>query len=775
MAAPEWLEQDNGSAVPGPARATRSQQPRRPGQTTPDQTTPGQRTPGQTTPGEGVPFAAAEAKSGAPLAAPEPASGTPGVRQGFAGAAVSSGQGCSVLVSTAGLLLEQCAGAFDPVVLAQLDAALAHELAAGACRRAEDAAARLGQQIRAGAPAGNLADLAHYVSAARGTATKAQSQAAAATDVVLALGGTTGAGPTDPAPVPGAGKPAGRGLAASGGTRRATGAGPTAGPSAIPDRTANATANATANETVNGTANDTANGAVNGAVNGEAAARGPAGFDGAVVAAVDPSALVDVIARLEEVKNAAAAAQAQAEALFMAQQRLAQARAGVVREKLGKGVAEQVALARHESAARGRQLCGLAQVVVREMPHAMAAFSAGILSEYGAGILARETACLTLEHRAAVDALVCADQGLLATMGNRELGAAAKKAGLALDPAAVAKRYARAESERYVSLRPAADGMTLLTALLPLRQGVRALHLLTRIADAAKAAGDERGTGQLMADTLLHRLTRHDPCTTDTPETDNIPEPGSTAGTAGTAGGAGAGVPGNRLCTTVSEPDVALELVMTDRALFDGASDPALLVGHEPIPAPAARALVYGTPDGGPPAAPPGGPPAGQPGGQPGGQVPGQVPGQPPGAGPAYSPRVWLKRLFTHPESNALLAMDSKGRLFPEGMKEFLRLRDQTCATPYCDAPIREYDHIKAWAAGGETSIANGQGLCTACNQAKEAPGWTTTTNQTNTTSETSTTGETSQTTVTTPTGHSYVSTAPPLPGPTRRQRTRQR
>lgn len=69
-----------------------------------------------------------------------------------------------------------------------------------------------------------------------------------------------------------------------------------------------------------------------------------------------------------------------------------------------------------------------------------------------------------------------------------------------------------------------------------------------------------------------------------------------------------------------------------------------------------------------------------------------------------------------------LLAMDSRARLFPDGMKEFLRVRDQRCQTPYCDAPIREYDHIKAYAAGGPTTTDNGQGLCTACNQAKEAP-----------------------------------------------------
>ncbi len=106
-------------------------------------------------------------------------------------------------------------------------------------------------------------------------------------------------------------------------------------------------------------------------------------------------------------------------------------------------------------------------------------------------------------------------------------------------------------------------------------------------------------------------------------------------------------------------------------------------------------------------------------------------------------------------------------------MKEFLRLRDQRCATPYCDAPIREYDHIKSWATGGQTSVDNGQGLCTACNKAKESPGWASEPigphHQPPDTGPNST--ALPERTITTPTGHSYVSTAPPLPGPTRRQR----
>jgi hypothetical protein len=45
---------------------------------------------------------------------------------------------------------------------------------------------------------------------------------------------------------------------------------------------------------------------------------------------------------------------------------------------------------------------------------------------------------------------------------------------------------------------------------------------------------------------------------------------------------------------------------------------------------------------------------------------------------------------------------------------------------PWCGAPIRHYDHIRPVRDGGTTSAENIQGLCEACNQAKEAPDWTT-------------------------------------------------
>jgi hypothetical protein len=66
-------------------------------------------------------------------------------------------------------------------------------------------------------------------------------------------------------------------------------------------------------------------------------------------------------------------------------------------------------------------------------------------------------------------------------------------------------------------------------------------------------------------------------------------------------------------------------------------------------------------------------------------------------------------------------------------------------------------DHIVPWAEGGPTTAANGAGLCEACNHTKETPGWTSRPRP----------GPRHTIALTTPTGHTYHSTAPPLPGRT--------
>ena len=166
---------------------------------------------------------------------------------------------------------------------------------------------------------------------------------------------------------------------------------------------------------------------------------------------------------------------------------------------------------------------------------------------------------------------------------------------------------------------------------------------------------------------------------------------------------------------------VALQVVMSSEALLGGHHDSAQLSGAGPIPAGLARELVADAMDSGASAT--------------------------------------LRRLYAEPGTGALVAMDSRARFFPAGLADFVRLRDQFCRTPWCNAPIRHLDHVTAAEDGGATSEANGQGLCAHCNHAKQAAGWRSRARP----------GPRHTVEVTTPTGHSYDSTAPPaiaaLPG----------
>ncbi len=118
-----------------------------------------------------------------------------------------------------------------------------------------------------------------------------------------------------------------------------------------------------------------------------------------------------------------------------------------------------------------------------------------------------------------------------------------------------------------------------------------------------------------------------------------------------------------------------------------------------------------------------------------------------------------LRRVYAHPATGALTAMESKSRCFPVGLGRFIDVRDRTCRTPWCDAPIRHRDHVKRHTEGGETTADNGAGLCEACNYAKEGDGWTAQ-------PEPKTRAQLHRYEIKTPSGHRYRSTAPPLPRP---------
>jgi hypothetical protein len=395
----------------------------------------------------------------------------------------------------------------------------------------------------------------------------------------------------------------------------------------------------------------------------------------------DESILVERIGELERLKAAAAAAQARAAAALDASRRATEAANGVPAARRGRGVAGEVALARLDSPSRGGRHLGFAKALVHEMPNTLAALERGVLTEWRATLIVRESACLDIEDRRALDTELCSDADGLVGMGDARVAAAAKAVAYRLDPRAVVDRAAHAEGERTVTIRPAPDTMTYLTALLPVAHGVATYAALRRAADSS---GDARSRGQVMADRLVECVTGR--------------------------------------ATAVATP-IAVNLVMSDEALLGGGSSAAIVAGYGPIPAAVARRLVSAAVD-------------------------------------DRSSRATLRRLYSHPRSAALVAMESRARLFPRGLARFIDMRDQRCRTPYCDAPIRHRDHATPDARGGPTSVANGQGMCERCNYTKEAAGW----------QVTAQVGESGTHTAefVTPTGAHYRSTAPPAPGPVR-------
>ena len=407
--------------------------------------------------------------------------------------------------------------------------------------------------------------------------------------------------------------------------------------------------------------------------------------DGAEIGDADR---VSLLSELEALKATAAAAQARVTAAYAASHTADLIAAGAPIALARRAVGSQVALARRESPTRGDQRVGAARALTQEMPATLTALTEGRISEWVATIMVRETAVLTLEHRAAVDARLAGD---LPRLSATQVARAARRVSAELDAAAIVARIERAVAARRVSIRPAADGMAYLTVLGPLHETVGAYAALRAHADAVvtgQAAEEPAGRGRsaVMADTALQRLSGR--------------------------------------ATGQAQP-VEIQLVMTDRALLGvgdptrATSEPAHLPGHGPVPASQARAWA---------------------------------------ADPAAA--VWVRRLYTTPDGRDLTATDSRRRLFTGGLRRMLVLRDQTCRTPYCDAPIVDADHTAAHHAGGPTTLANATGLCQRCHHTKDTPGWRVDTISAEAPGSPPHTIE-----VTTPTGHRHRSTAPPILG----------
>jgi hypothetical protein len=137
---------------------------------------------------------------------------------------------------------------------------------------------------------------------------------------------------------------------------------------------------------------------------------------------------------------------------------------------------------------------------------------------------------------------------------------------------------------------------------------------------------------------------------------------------------------------TADQVPIAAQVLLADTTLLGMDDEPGWVRGHGPVPADVARHLIENSHEEG---------------------------------------LATLRRLYADPATGRLTKAESSASAFPAGLADLIGLRDQDrCRSAWCDAPVRDHDHAKSRAEGGETSLVNGQGVCEACNIAKEAPGW---------------------------------------------------
>jgi len=386
--------------------------------------------------------------------------------------------------------------------------------------------------------------------------------------------------------------------------------------------------------------------------------------------------LVDQVAVLERLRAAVAAVQAATVVRF--------ARARVERElaldvhprDVGRGIAEEVGLACRLSPTVAARRLSSARAWWFDLPHTYATLAAGSLSEQTAEAVVTETRHLDGPTRRAVDARLHAAD--VAGKGVREAAALARRYAYEADREAYVARGRHERKHRRVGLRPAPDTMSVLSGYLPVEQGVACLAALRRHTDGVVAAGDERTQGQIMADTLVERLTGQ---------------------------------------AHASDVAVEVQIVMpADLAIDPHGSRTATITGGGPLPGPLAHAVVDASQGG----------------------------------------KRW--RIVHANLAGQVVGIEPRRRRFTGPLGDLIAVRDQTCREPFCGAPVRHLDHVHRYADGGETTLANGRGLCARHNLVREQPGWAATVIHDGL-------GQLPHTVrTTTPTGHTYTGRAPDPP-----------
>lgn len=342
------------------------------------------------------------------------------------------------------------------------------------------------------------------------------------------------------------------------------------------------------------------------------------------------AARIDRIARLEKLRAATAALQATESVRFAQSQVAEQLAADVHPDAIGRGIAEQIGLACRISPTTAARRLNTARALWFELPGTYSQLVTGELSERVAEAVVSETRHLNADKRRQVDQQI--KTAGIAQMGFKAATAAARKVAYEADRQGNLQRGRTERKHRRVGVRSAPDTMAVLSGYLPVEQGIACYAALRQHADSAAASGDGRTRDQIMADTLVERITGQ---------------------------------------TTAADVNIELQLLMPlDTLINPDDHSAAVIPGYGPLPSQLAREIMTDS-----------------------------------------KGRKWWRRLFTAPQGSSkgpapIVGGDPTRRYFDGWLTQLIKLRDQTCRDPFCDAAIRHIDHITRHADGGPTSTA---------------------------------------------------------------------
>jgi hypothetical protein len=261
---------------------------------------------------------------------------------------------------------------------------------------------------------------------------------------------------------------------------------------------------------------------------------------------------IDRIARLEKLRAVTAAVQAAESVRFAQSQVEEQMAANVHPEAIGRGIAEQIGLACRIAPAVAARRLNNARVWWFELPDTYSQLAVGGLHERVAETVVSETRHLDSVKRGQVDEQLKAAG--LSRMGVKAATSCIRKAAYEIDREGYVRRGRTERKHRRVGIRPVPDTMAVLRGYLPVEQGIACYAALRKHADSAVACGDRRTRDQIMADTMVERLTGQ---------------------------------------TAPADVNVEVQIMMPLEALLDPTSArPATIPGYGPLPGDLARDIV---------------------------------------------------------------------------------------------------------------------------------------------------------------------------------------